>query len=225
MPIQKTEVQLNVNGRKAAAYLAAPSEGGPGILVLHAWWGLKPFFKQVCDQLAARGFVALAPDLRDGEIAQTIEAAKELMERSDGQFAGEVVEAARNYLLAYPSRKGGRIGAVGFSMGGAWALEEATRAPEKYAAVVAFYGSGEGDFTKMQAKYLGHFCEVDEWESLDWIRSMEADMKSAGVDATYIFYPGVSHWFVEEDRPEYNAATAKLAWDRTYKFFKDNLSA
>ena len=52
---------------------------------------------------------------------------------------------------------------------------------------------------------------------------MEAAMQSAGVDATFQIYPGVSHWFVEEDRPEYDPATARLAWERTYDFFKENL--
>ena len=81
MSIQKSEIQLLVNNNTANAYLAAPQDGGPGILVLHAWWGLKPFFKQVCDQLAAQGFTAFAPDLYQGRIATTIEEAKALMEK------------------------------------------------------------------------------------------------------------------------------------------------
>ncbi len=72
MSIQKSEIQLKVNDQIANAYLASPKDGGAGILVLHAWWGLKPFFKQVCDQLAERGFVALAPDLYQGKVATTI---------------------------------------------------------------------------------------------------------------------------------------------------------
>ena len=95
MPIQKSEIKLDVNGKKVNAYLAAPENGGPGVLVLHAWWGLKPFFKQVCDQLAEQGFTALAPDLRDGQVAKTIDEAKELMEKSDGQLVGDAVMTAR----------------------------------------------------------------------------------------------------------------------------------
>ena len=58
MSIQKTEIKLDVNGKSANAYLASPAIGGPGVLVLHAWWGLKPFFKEICDQLAEQGFAA-----------------------------------------------------------------------------------------------------------------------------------------------------------------------
>ena len=56
MSIQTSDIQLKVNDKIANAYLATPQNGGPGVLVLHAWWGLKPFFKQVCDQLAKQGF-------------------------------------------------------------------------------------------------------------------------------------------------------------------------
>jgi carboxymethylenebutenolidase len=96
MSIQTSEIQLNVNDKKVKAYLA--NGGGSGVLVLHAWWGLKPFFKQVCDQLAEQGFTVLAPDLRDGQIAQTIDEAKALMEKSDGQFIGDIVMTAKDHL-------------------------------------------------------------------------------------------------------------------------------
>ena len=79
MSIQKTDLTLEVNGQPVKAYLATPETGGPGLLVLHAWWGLKPFFKNLCDRLAEGGFTALAPDLFQGQIAETIEAAEEVM--------------------------------------------------------------------------------------------------------------------------------------------------
>jgi carboxymethylenebutenolidase len=50
-----------------------------------------------------------------------------------------------------------------------------------------------------------------------------AEFKKAGVDATLHIYPGVAHWFVESDRPEYDSAAAQLAWDRTIEFLKKNL--
>jgi len=56
--------EFQADGRTINAYLAVPEHGsGPGVLVLHAWWGLTDFFKQVCDRLAQEGFIALAPDL------------------------------------------------------------------------------------------------------------------------------------------------------------------
>ena len=220
MAIQKSEIELDVNGKPVNAYLAAPTAGGPGVLVLHAWWGLKPFFKQLCDRLAEQGFVALAPDLREGQIAETIEAAKELMQKSDGEFVGDIVMAAKDHLLTLTKNK---IGVMGFSMGAAWSLVVAAHDPDNIAATVLFYGAEGVDFGKVKSKILGHFSESDEWEPIDGVRALEADMKAAQVDATLHFYPNVDHWFVESDRPEYDASAASLAWERTFDFLKKNL--
>lgn len=223
MSIQNTEIKIDVNGKSVNAYLAGPwTDGGkPGVLVLHAWWGLKPFFKQVCDRLAEQGFLALAPDLRNGEIAETIEAAKELMQRSDSQFVGDVVVAAKDYLLA--NSTGTKIGVIGFSMGAAWSLVLASEHPDQVAATVLFYGADSVDFGKVKSKILGHYSDSDEWEPIDGVRTMEADMKAANVDATLHIYPNVGHWFVESDRPEYDSSAATLAWERTFEFLKKNL--
>lgn len=220
MTIEKSEIQLQVNGKSANAYLVTPETNGPGILLLHAWWGLKPFFKQVCDQLAAQGFTVLAPDLYQGRIAATIDEAKALMEQRDSKFMGEIVKAAKDHLTSL--HIGQPIGVIGFSMGAAWSLDVAENGPDVSAAVL-FYGAGEADYTKVKASILGHFAEVDEWEPIEYVRAMEEGMKSAGLDVTLHTYPNVGHWFVEEDRPEYDSASALLAWSRTYEFFRKNL--
>jgi len=218
-------IELTVNDRPVNAYLALPPCGkGPGILVLHAWWGLKPFFKQLCDRLAEQGFVALAPDLYHGPVATTINEAQALFDAAEGQLMRDTVMEAIEFLLTHPARSGEKVGAVGFSMGAGFALFAATQVPEQFGAVVAFYGAGEADFSKMQAKYLGHFSEVDEWEPIKWVNWMADAMKTAGVDTNIYFYPGVAHWFVEDDRPEYDPAAAELAWKRTFDFIKKELA-
>jgi len=68
MSTQKSEIKLDGNGKPLNAYLASPSSDGPGILVLPSWWGLKPFFRQVCDQLAEHGYTALVPDYYHGRV-------------------------------------------------------------------------------------------------------------------------------------------------------------
>lgn len=211
-------IQLKVNDKSVDAYLA--DGGGPGILLLHAWWGLKPFFKEFCDRLAEQGFTVLAPDLRDGQVAKTIDEAKALMEKSDGEFVGDTVMAAKDHLRGMVN---GKIGAVGFSMGAAWSLIAATYKPEEFAAVVLFYGNGEADYGKMTAKVMGHFCAEDEWEPNEFVDNTFAEFKKAGVDATRHIYPGVAHWFMETDRPEYDSAAASLAWDRTIEFLNSSL--
>jgi len=111
---------------------------------------------------------------------------------------------------------------MGFSMGAAWSIIVMTREPD-IAATVLFYGAYSPDFSNAKSKVLGHFSDNDEWEPLEGAQTMEQDMKKAGLDVTLHIYPGVGHWFVETDRPEYDAAAAQLAWDRTFEFLKNNL--
>ena len=217
MSTQKSEITLNVNGKSVNAYLAAG--GGPGVLLLHAWWGLKPFFKQVCDRIAEQGFTVLAPDYYQGRIAGTVDEAKALMENNNEELMGDVIKAAHDHLAAQTGRP---IGMIGFSMGAGWSLAVASKEPD-VAAVVLFYGANIVDFKNLKANVLGHFSDVDEWEPFEWVEKMQAEMKSAGVDFTLHIYPGVAHWFVEEDRPEYDATAAKLAWERTFAFLKESL--
>jgi carboxymethylenebutenolidase len=217
--------ELTINDHPVNAYLSLPATGtGPGVLVLHAWWGLKPFFKQLCDRLAEQGFVALAPDLYHGPTAATIDEAQALFDAADGQSMWETVKAAKEYLLTFPAKKGGKIGVIGFSMGGGFSLAAAARFPEQFGAAVVFYGAGNADFSQMQAKFMGHFSDVDEWEPLEGVNGMVETMKTAGVDVTLFIYPGVAHWFVEDDRPEYNPSAANLAWERTFDFLKKELA-
>ena len=220
MSIQKSEIQLKVNDRTANAYLASPKDGGPGILVLHAWWGLKPFFKQVCDQLAEHGYTVLAPDLYQGDIARTIEEAKVFHEKHENESMGDIVKAAQVHLA---NLCGGKpSGVMGFSMGAAWSMMVAAKEPG-VAAVVLFYGAYAPDLSQMQAKVLGHFAEVDEWEPLEGVQAVEKEIQAAGLDVTFHIYPGVGHWFVETDRPEYDAHAASQAWHRTFEFLGKNL--
>ena len=85
-------IEFQAGDRPAAGHLALPARGnGPGVLVLHAWWGLTGFFKSFCDRLANDGFIALAPDLYHGKTASTVDRAEQLGSRlKSGIVAGEL---------------------------------------------------------------------------------------------------------------------------------------
>lgn len=207
------------------AYRAGSETGsGPGVLVLHAWWGLTPVFTGVCDRLAAAGFVALAPDLFGGHTAATIPEAERLAEGSDAALAQTIVLAALDRLRADPAVADGPVGVAGFSFGAAWALELGAQRPDDVAAVVVYYGTWDGpDVAAARAAYLGHFAEHDDFEPLAGVRALEETIRAAGREATFHVYPGAGHWFVEPDRPEYDAAAANLAWERTTAFLRHRL--
>jgi carboxymethylenebutenolidase len=218
-------ITFEAGEQTGTAYLALPERGhGPGVLVLHAWWGLNSFFKETCDRLAREGFVALAPDLYFGKTAATIDEAQALLEQRDSERMKSTATGALAYLHDHPAVRGDAVGALGFSMGGAWAIFLSTLAPAELAAVVVFYGCGEADFAAARAAYQGHFAEGDEWEPDEEVHQMQAAMRAAEREVTFYTYPGVKHWFFEANRPEYDRHAAELAWQRTGAFLHERLA-
>ena len=213
--------EFQVGGRTISAYLAVPEHGsGPGVLVLHAWWGLTDVFKQVCDRLAREGFIAFAPDLYQGKTTTSIEEAEQLVsERIKGEEISQVLTASIGYLLKQPGRRGKALGAVGFSLGGNLALGLL----DPMAALVTFYGTTAPEEIVAQAAILGHFAEHDEFEPIEQVRQFEEDLRSSGRQASFFLYPGTHHWFFEENRPEYDAEAARVAWERTIEFLHERL--
>lgn len=215
------EITFEVNSKSMNGYLALPAQSNaPGVIVLHAWWGLNQIFKNLCDRLAAEGFVAFAPDLNEGRVATTIDEAKEIMSSLDGQRKYDVAMAAVDVLRARPEVRSEPFALIGFSMGAAWSLVLASERPEDFHKAVLFYGAGEGDFAKIKTEILGHYSDTDEWEDIDYVRSMEKEMQNAGLKTTFHIYPQMPHWFFEDDRPEFNPQAAELAWTRTLEFLR-----
>ena len=223
MSLQKSEIKLEANRKPLNAYLVSPSSGGPGVLVLPSWFGLKTYFKQVCDRLAEHGYTALALDYYQGRVASTVDEADKLSSEaeSDLDAMGAMVKAAKDHLVSL--RRDKPVAIIGFSMGTDWAVITAANEPD-VAAIVLFYGGWIGDFSNMKARVLGHYAETDEYQSPQRTNSMVENLKAAGVDVTIFNYPGTAHWFMEEDRPEYSPSASSLAWERTLEFLKQSLS-
>jgi len=205
-------------------FLAVPPAGeGPGVLVLHAWWGLNDTIRDVCTRLAEAGFTAFAPDLYHGRVAKTIPEAEALGQALDANYLQakvEIADAAR-FLAERVGPDGGGLAVLGFSLGAYYALDLAAAAPELVRAVVLFYGTGDGDFSRSRATYLGHFAAQDPFEPQAQVDGLEAALRQAGRPVEFHRYPGTGHWFFEPDRPDaYEPAAASLAWDRTLAFLK-----
>jgi len=223
--MQTGVISILINGTPTPAYLALPESGsGPGVLVLHAWWGLNSFFKSFCERLAGQGFVALAPDLYAGKVAQTIAEAQMLMAEGKFEQAQTAVAGSLAYLGGLPAVTGKGLAAVGFSMGASWALWLSTFAPQEMAAVVTFYGTDTLDPTIAQAAYQGHYAAADPYEPLEGVHRLETSLKEAGLIVKFYVYPQTGHWFMEDDRPDaYNPAAARLAWGRLVNFLHKKL--
>src|SRR5579863_6057659 len=140
--------EVQANGRTISGYLAVPEQGsGPGVVVLHEWWGLTDVFKRVCDRLAEAGFVALAPDLYHGKTTDSVEEARawgaaldQDVERWRGDIAG-AVQFLRQHPATHRADGRGKPGLGAFLFGGAYALNMAIILPQEITTVVTFYAT------------------------------------------------------------------------------------
>lgn len=203
-------------------YFALPPTGaGPGVLVLHAWWGLNDTMKAFCAQLAEAGFVVFAPDLYHGQVTDTIAGAEALAGALDDVQAGAEILNATRFLSQHTATHGRGLAVIGFSLGAYYALDLSAVHPELIHSVVLFYGTGPDDFSRSQAAYLGHFAGEDAYEPQANVDDLEASIRKAGRPVTFYRYPGTGHWFFEPDRADaYNQAAATLAWERTLSFLR-----
>ncbi|MCC9078558.1 dienelactone hydrolase family protein [Litorilinea aerophila] len=207
-------------------YLALPPSGsGPGVLLLHAWWGLNPFIQELSDRLAQAGFVTFAPDYYDGAVATTIEDATRHRQALDRKATNRLVADAVDFLVDLPALTSSQIGVVGFSLGCGFAIEAARSRNQTVNAVVLYYGTGGGKFDKVQADFLGHFAAQDEWGAHGArAKALAERIQTAGRNALFHIYPETEHWFAEADRPEFDPEAAELAWDRTVQFLGQQLA-
>jgi len=206
-------------------FLAIPATGkGPGILVLHAWWGLNETLKAICGRLAKEGFIAFAPDLYRGKIAATIKDAEILSsELNETQAKSDIADAV-TFLSERADLSGPGLGVIGFSLGAYFALGLSLEDPDRVRAVVVFYGTRSADYSRSKAAYLGHFAQTDDYEPASNVSSLEDALRTAGRPVTFHTYVGTGHWFFEQDRSDaYNEAAAKLSWERTVAFLREEL--
>jgi len=205
-------------------FLAVPlTANSRGVLVLHAWWGLNDTMKSFCTRLAKSGFVAFAPDLYHGNVADNIADAQTLgsaLDTNHLQAKADIAEATM-FLIEHAGQADRGLAVIGFSMGAYYALDLAVADPEHIRSVVIFYGTGGGDYSSSRAAYLGHFAEKDEFEPQSEVDKLEAALRRAGRPVTFYRYPDTGHWFFEPDRSQaYNQAAASLARERTLTFLK-----
>ncbi len=196
----------------------------PGILVIHENRGLNPHIEDVARRFALENFVAFAPDALFplGGYPGDEDKARELFPKLEQAKTREDFVAAAAFLKARPECTG-KIGAVGFCYGGGMVNYLATRLSD-LAAGVAFYGSSPNvaDVPKIKAPLMIQSAEVDARINASWPAFEEA-LKAANVPYERHLYPGTQHGFHNDTTPRYDAAAAKLAWERTSAFFNKHV--
>ena len=225
-------VDFPANGGTGTGYVAPAHEGaGLGVLVIQEWWGLDDHIKDVCDRFAAEGFTALAPDLYDGKVVphkEPDEAAKSA-KSLDTERAAIDMSGAVDFLLAHEAVRGHTIGVVGFCIGGGLALWLATLRPDVVAAVVPFYGlipwpQAQPDYATLSAAVEGHYAEDDDLAGPPAVEKLQDALTALGKDVKTFLYPGTTHAFFNDTRPDvYDEEAARVAWVRTLEFLRSQL--
>jgi carboxymethylenebutenolidase len=204
-------------------YLVRPASATgklPGILVVHENRGLNPHIEDIARRLALDNFLAFAPDglYPLGGYPGDEDKARELFAKLDQTKTRADFVAAANFLKGLPNCTG-KIGAVGFCYGGGIVNMLATRLPDLVAGV-PFYGAQPTaeDTAKIKAALLIHYAGNDDRINAGW-PAYETALKAAHVKYEMFKYPATEHGFNNDTTPRYDAAAAKLAWDRTVAFF------
>jgi carboxymethylenebutenolidase len=225
--VQYVEYESPKGYGKMRGYLAQPAKAAgklPAVLVIHENRGLNPHIEDIARRLAVDNFVAFAPDALFplGGYPGDEDKARDAFSKLDQTKTREDFVAAADWLKKRPETNG-KIGAVGFCYGGGTVNFLATRVPD-LAAGVAFYGSAPNleDVPKIKAALLINSAEVDERINASW-PAYETALKAANVRYERYQYPGTQHGFNNDTTPRYDAAAAKLAWERTVAHFNKYL--
>jgi len=225
--VQYVEYESPQGNGKMRGYLAQPAKATgklPAILVIHENRGLNPHIEDIARRLAVDNFVAFAPDALAplGGYPGSEDKARELFPKLDQAKTREDFVAAFDSLKGRPETTG-KVGAVGFCYGGGMVNFLATRLPD-LAAGVAFYGSSPNveDVPKIKAALVIQSADVDERINASW-PAYETALKAANVRYERHLYPGTQHGFNNDTTPRFDAAAAKLAWERTLAHFNKYL--
>jgi carboxymethylenebutenolidase len=217
-----------------SAYLAEPKGAGkaPGMIVIQEIFGINGNIRAICDDYAAQGYVAIAPDLfwRQEPGVQLDSNTKEGWDKAMVLFQGfsetKGVEDLVSTLawLRAQTRVGGKVGCVGYCLGGKLAYLMATRSDVN--AAVGYYGVGIdgsiGEASAITKPLMLHAAEKDGFSSPEALKQIR-DGLAPIVHATLHSYPGMDHAFARKGGEHYDAQAAKLADGRTAQFFADNL--
>jgi carboxymethylenebutenolidase len=211
-----------------SGYLALPDGQGkhPAIIVIHEWWGLNDWVKEQAQKYAAQGYVALAVDLYRGKVATTPDDAHILMRGLPDDRGMRDLQAAFAYVAARPDVDAGKIGSVGWCMGGSWSIKLAVDQP-KLAACVVNYGwlpSEPALIAKIKAPVQGNFGADDQGIPVKDVRAFEAAMKADGKVADIKIYDGAGHAFENPNNKQgYRPEAAADAGQRISSFFQKYL--
>jgi carboxymethylenebutenolidase len=226
MSIQTEMVSFRSSKSILEGYLAAPESPGPhpAVVVIHEAFGLNDNIREIARRLANEGYAALAVDLFAGRNRMMC-----MFRFMSGLFTNSLnhqgikdLKAALTYLARQPSVDPQRLGAIGFCMGGGFAIGWACT-DDRLKVIAPFYGITPRPIAAVQraCPVVGSYPEKDFTAGMG--RKLDAVLDDYHIEHDIKVYPDAKHSFFNDDRPNYNAEASADAWQRTLTFFKERL--
>ncbi len=222
------EVSYRSGDETVHAVLYKPTGDGPfpALVVIHEWWGLNDWVKQQADRYAQLGYLTLAIDLYRGRVATTPDEAHEIMRGVPEDRAQRDLLAAVKYLSSLNTVNAKRIGAIGWCMGGGYALDLAISDPRLRVAVINYGHLATDDATlkKVHASILGIFGGQDRGIPPADVKKFEKQMKALNKKVEIHIYPDAGHGFENPNNQQgYRKEDAEQAEQITEQFLANNL--
>jgi carboxymethylenebutenolidase len=225
----------NTESPTTTASSAAPSSSLlsgnklPAVVMIHENRGLNEHIKMMADTLAKEGYVVLAVDLFNGQVASNQEVA--------GQLSGAVREnpteaianlrAAVRYLASLENVNASQISSLGWCFGGQQSLQLALNTEAKYplSSTIIYYGrlvSDPDELYKIKWPVLGIFGDQDDSIPVENVTNFESALDSLGIPNEIYVYEGVGHAFANPSRDSYAPEQTADAWNKTLSFLKNS---
>ena len=211
----------------AMLYMPPKGEGPfPALVVIHEWWGLNDWVKQQASNYADQGYITLAIDMYRGQVATTADEAHQIMRGVPEDRAQRDLLAATTFLRTLNTVNAKHVGAIGWCMGGGYALDLAIADP-KLKAVVINYGhlaTEKSNLRKIHASLLGIFGGQDKGIPVADIRKFETELESLNKKVEIHIYPDAGHAFENPNNKDgYREQDAADAENLTKTFLVKNL--
>ena len=201
----------------------------PAVVMIHEWWGLNDHIRNAAEDLAKEGYVVLAVDLYNGEVATSPDRAGELASsvRNSPEQAIANLQSAVNYLGSLENVNGSKIASLGWCFGGGQSLQLALNSEQNpLAATVIYYGNLVNDtneISKINWPVLGIFGDQDQSIPVESVNAFEQALNETGVTNEIYTYPGVGHAFANPSGDNYAPKETDDAWEKTVAFLNKHL--
>ncbi len=226
MTTQTRTVSFASDKHTLEGYLAAPNDPGPhpAVVVIHEAFGLNDNMRDIAQRFADEGYVALAVDLFAGRNRAVC-----MFRFFGGMFVNSLhhqgihdLKAALTFLAQQPGVDAQRVGAIGFCMGGGFAIAWACT-DDRLKVIAPFYGTNPRPFEAVQrlCPVVGTYPENDFTASQG--RKLDEVLDTYHVPHDIKIYPGARHSFFNTTGRNYHAEASAAAWQRTLAFFKEHL--